>query len=265
LKLREVQKHELLPKHPNLVEFIRAWEERGRLYIQTELCEYSLSDYAEREHNIPEEQLWYYFSDLVAAVNHLHSHHLLHLDIKPENIFISRDQVCKLGDFGLIFDLNKIFAGVFAEDDEVDPISTQFVLFSVANLFWWIVLVNDFASFVSMLVTQYMMEKLTWFYMCMLNALQFLLWPVMKPLSYFRGVPITPRGRSDSPRTAAFYKVILDEHEMYESTGGGCDSYAAEREGGDTVRPQRRLFDMADDSSTTSPSVSSPISSRCAS
>lgn len=40
LKLREVQKHELLPKHPNLVEFIRAWEERGRLYIQTELCEY---------------------------------------------------------------------------------------------------------------------------------------------------------------------------------------------------------------------------------
>ncbi|VDK50393.1 unnamed protein product [Anisakis simplex] len=107
LKLREVQKHELLPKHPNLVEFIRAWEEKGRLFIQTELCEYSLSDYAEREHNIPEEQLWFYFADLVSAVNHLHSHNLLHLDIKPENIFVSRDQVCKLGDFGLIFDLNK--------------------------------------------------------------------------------------------------------------------------------------------------------------
>lgn len=40
LKLREVQKHELLPKHPNLVEFICAWEEEGRLFIQTELCEY---------------------------------------------------------------------------------------------------------------------------------------------------------------------------------------------------------------------------------
>lgn len=38
-KLAEVQKHEQLPKHPNLVEFVKAWEERGQLYIQTELCE----------------------------------------------------------------------------------------------------------------------------------------------------------------------------------------------------------------------------------
>ena len=42
MKLREVQKHELLPKHPNLVEFKCAWEEKGQLYIQTELCEYRL-------------------------------------------------------------------------------------------------------------------------------------------------------------------------------------------------------------------------------
>uniref|UniRef100_A0A915BPH6 Membrane-associated tyrosine- and threonine-specific cdc2-inhibitory kinase n=3 Tax=Parascaris univalens TaxID=6257 RepID=A0A915BPH6_PARUN len=362
LKLREVQKHELLPKHPNLVEFIRAWEERGRLYIQTELCEYSLSDYAEREHNIPEEQLWYYFSDLVAAVNHLHSHHLLHLDIKPENIFISRDQVCKLGDFGLIFDLNKDTPVTAQEGDSkylapevlnsppakpadifslgisilelatdldlpsrgdgwrmlregnIPEMFTNKISSKLRHLIYWMMepdpekrptaqqLLNDatIQHYLTLrikqrsgVLTQYMMEKLTWFYMCMLNALQFLLWPVMKPLSYFRGVPITPRGRSDSPRTAAFYKSLTaespirhvltrsnnivqrlrfdsydsddDEHEMYESTGGGCDSYAAEREGGDTVRPQRRLFDMADDSSTTSPSVSSPISSRCAS
>jgi serine/threonine protein kinase len=40
LKLREVQKHELLPANANLVAFIAAWEDRGRLYIQYELCEY---------------------------------------------------------------------------------------------------------------------------------------------------------------------------------------------------------------------------------
>lgn len=39
LKLREVQKHELLPKHPNLISYVRAWEEYGFLYIQTELCQ----------------------------------------------------------------------------------------------------------------------------------------------------------------------------------------------------------------------------------
>ncbi|KAI1715606.1 protein kinase domain-containing protein [Ditylenchus destructor] len=96
-KIREVQRHELLPPHPNLVAFIKAWEEKGRLYIQTELCERSLEDVALEQHEIPERR----------AVQHLHAHDLLHVDIKPANIFITADGVCKLGDFGLVFDLNK--------------------------------------------------------------------------------------------------------------------------------------------------------------
>ena len=36
--MAEVEKHERLPPHPNCVHFIKAWEERGHLYIQTELC-----------------------------------------------------------------------------------------------------------------------------------------------------------------------------------------------------------------------------------
>lgn len=37
--MEEVQKHEQLEKHPNLVEFVQAWEEQEILYIQTELCQ----------------------------------------------------------------------------------------------------------------------------------------------------------------------------------------------------------------------------------
>lgn len=62
-KLQEVQKHELLPPHPNLIHFVKAWEERGRLYIQTELCCQSLDDVARQRHEITEPEIWYYLID----------------------------------------------------------------------------------------------------------------------------------------------------------------------------------------------------------
>ena len=45
--------------------------------------------------------------DLLLALQHLHDHDLVHMDIKPENIFIGMDGICKLGDFGLMIDLAK--------------------------------------------------------------------------------------------------------------------------------------------------------------
>lgn len=36
--MEEVAKHESLLPHPNCIRFYKAWEERGHLYIQTELC-----------------------------------------------------------------------------------------------------------------------------------------------------------------------------------------------------------------------------------
>uniref|UniRef100_A0A158Q883 non-specific serine/threonine protein kinase n=1 Tax=Elaeophora elaphi TaxID=1147741 RepID=A0A158Q883_9BILA len=106
-KLREVQKHELLPKHPNLISYVRAWEEYGFLYIQTELCQCSLLDYKMKVGIIPEKDLWFFFGDIALAVRYLHSHELLHLDIKPQNIMVSFDGICKLGDFSLIVDIKK--------------------------------------------------------------------------------------------------------------------------------------------------------------
>jgi len=106
-KLQEVAKHEHLPEHPNLVKFYKAWEEEQRLYIQIELCECSLQMFADLNHDIPESVVWNFLIDMLQAVEHLHSHQYLHLDIKPENIFISKDGLYKLGDFGLVFDLSK--------------------------------------------------------------------------------------------------------------------------------------------------------------
>lgn len=107
-KLNEVFKHEQLPRHDNLVTLYRAWEEKKRLYIQTELCSTSLSTLAEANHEISEDVVWRYLVDLLKAINHLHSNNLIHLDIKPDNIFISRYDICKLGDFGLVVDIKNV-------------------------------------------------------------------------------------------------------------------------------------------------------------
>ena len=49
--------------------------------------------------------------DLLQALQHLHDHDHVHMDIKPENIFLGMDGVCKLGDFGLMIDLAAAEAG----------------------------------------------------------------------------------------------------------------------------------------------------------
>ncbi|PIC21994.1 hypothetical protein B9Z55_026637 [Caenorhabditis nigoni] len=42
-----------------------------------------------------------YFQHLIAGLQHMHSKDIIHLDIKPENLFISANNVLKIGDFGL--------------------------------------------------------------------------------------------------------------------------------------------------------------------
>ncbi|XP_052798215.1 membrane-associated tyrosine- and threonine-specific cdc2-inhibitory kinase-like [Mya arenaria] len=118
-KLEEVAKQEKLPSHPNCVRIYRAWEERLTLYLLVELCKTSLSNYAETHHDIPESVIWDYLVDLLQAVKHLHDNNLVHMDIKPDNIFISQDGICKLGDFGLVIDLSK--GNDFSEAQEGDP------------------------------------------------------------------------------------------------------------------------------------------------
>ncbi|XP_071122497.1 membrane-associated tyrosine- and threonine-specific cdc2-inhibitory kinase-like [Mytilus galloprovincialis] len=118
-KLEEVAKHETLPPHPNCVTFYRAWEERQRLYIQAELCKISFSEYTDQHHEMLEEGIWNFLVDLLMAVKHLHDHNLVHMDIKPENIFISYDNICKLGDFGLVLDVSK--GSDLSEAQEGDP------------------------------------------------------------------------------------------------------------------------------------------------
>lgn len=116
---KEVKMLECLPPHPNIVGFKRAWQEDHKLFIQTELCQGDLmqllksliivptvteeAPYLQPE-MIPEELCWSVLIDTMQAARHLHRNGVIHLDIKPENVFTGmEDGRFKLGDFGIAF------------------------------------------------------------------------------------------------------------------------------------------------------------------
>lgn len=76
--------------------------------MQFELCSQSLLAYASDLHTIAEEETWGFLADSLAGLQHLHAHHIAHVDVKPANIFLSADKIAKLGDFGLAIDLRVV-------------------------------------------------------------------------------------------------------------------------------------------------------------
>uniref|UniRef100_A0A1A7WI75 non-specific serine/threonine protein kinase n=2 Tax=Iconisemion striatum TaxID=60296 RepID=A0A1A7WI75_9TELE len=122
--VKEARNHELICPHPHILNFVAAWEESGRLYIQTELCSTSLLLHAENKPPGPDEPAaWAYLCDLLSALQHLHSHGFVHLDLKPANVLITDSGRLKLGDFGLLLELKQMTTeGKVKEDvQEGDP------------------------------------------------------------------------------------------------------------------------------------------------
>lgn len=103
---REVLIHEQFDNCPGIVRFYGAWEEDDRLYMQLELCTYSLADIKDCPSCTSAKKLAIYAKDILTGLSCLHEKNILHLDIKPENIFISQDGHCKIGDFGVALRLN---------------------------------------------------------------------------------------------------------------------------------------------------------------
>ncbi|RKP38351.1 kinase-like domain-containing protein [Dimargaris cristalligena] len=94
-----------LGAHPHCVQLFNAWEQQGQLYLQTELMDNSsldrfLDDYGQHE-PLSEERVWYIFSHVALGLKHMHDLNILHLDVKPANVFISEDWTLKLADFGM--------------------------------------------------------------------------------------------------------------------------------------------------------------------
>jgi wee1-like protein kinase len=85
----------------HIVRYHQAWMEDDRLYIQTELCTGTLSDEIARTGRPTELRRYKLLREICLALAFIHRNNMVHLDIKPDNIFLKNDQY-KLGDFGLV-------------------------------------------------------------------------------------------------------------------------------------------------------------------
>lgn len=97
-------------KHIHILPYHYAQSTSTRVYMY---FDYAVKgDLFELIHNHEETSIEYKVSKiikpLISAVSYLHIHDLVHMDIKPENVFMGEDYYLYLADFGLSIDLNRL-------------------------------------------------------------------------------------------------------------------------------------------------------------
>ncbi|XP_070544778.1 cyclin-dependent kinase-like 2 isoform X2 [Ptychodera flava] len=100
IAMREVRMLKQL-RHENLVNLIEVFRRKKRLYLVFEFVDHTVLDELERYPNGLDELmcrkvLW----QVLKGVEFCHNHNIIHRDVKPENILVSKSGVVKICDFG---------------------------------------------------------------------------------------------------------------------------------------------------------------------
>jgi len=90
--------------HPNIVSFRSAYEYKDECWIIMEFLEGGTLTEAKRGHDFAEKEIAFVARELLRGIEHIHSHKLVHRDVKSENIMLSIMGDVKLIDFGLCID-----------------------------------------------------------------------------------------------------------------------------------------------------------------
>ena len=107
LKIRNL-KHEVAAlkaiSHPNIIHLYKVQVSEKFVYLLMEFAPHGeLFDYVEKHGHVSERFTARVLLQIASALAHLHSHQIVHRDMKPENILIADEAtfIVKLCDFGL--------------------------------------------------------------------------------------------------------------------------------------------------------------------
>ncbi|MDO4765279.1 MAG: Stk1 family PASTA domain-containing Ser/Thr kinase [Eubacteriales bacterium] len=88
--------------HPNIVAVYDVGDEEDFHYIVMEYLEgRTLKKVIKESGVLTEAQIYLVASSVLAALSHAHSNHIIHRDIKPQNIFWTKNNKIKVMDFGI--------------------------------------------------------------------------------------------------------------------------------------------------------------------
>jgi NIMA (never in mitosis gene a)-related kinase len=88
------------------VSYKHSFIEKGILIIIMEFCEhgdlaYHVRKKKQKDERFSETEIMNWFVQLCLSLEYVHSRKILHRDLKTSNIFLTKDNTVKLGDFGI--------------------------------------------------------------------------------------------------------------------------------------------------------------------
>lgn len=101
-KIKSEKEIPLIIDHPGVVKLMYTFQTDTHLFFGMELVEGGdLEGLLKKKGPFPEKTAKFYLTEIVLAIEHLHSKNIVHRDLKPSNILLDAVGHIKITDFGL--------------------------------------------------------------------------------------------------------------------------------------------------------------------